>query len=106
MSHLKSQALDNQYFESVAVQRWIQSLDSKGGVRGHRSLRLSSNSGGDLPLGCEMQWQLWCQNPESGYAQCTLPSSRTTNKRAKKEEKTILRCSRVRWVGVNGGLED
>lgn len=36
--------------------------------------------GGDLPLGCGMLWQLWCQSPESGYAQCTLPSSHTVNR--------------------------
>lgn len=80
------------------------SLDSKRGVRGR--LFGLANSGGDLPLGCEMQWQLWCQNPESGYARCTLPSSHTKNKRAKKDKDNFWRCLRVQRVGVNGGLED
>lgn len=36
--------------------------------------------GGQIPLGCEMRWQLSCQSLVSGYAQYTLLSSRTVNK--------------------------
>lgn len=40
---------------------------------------MSDYFGGTIPLGCGMLWQLWCQSPESGYAQCTLPSSHTVS---------------------------
>lgn len=50
-----------------------------------------ANYGGQIPLECEMLWQLWCQSPESGYAQCTLPSSHTENRGGQKRTKDIFK---------------
>lgn len=56
-----------------------------------------------------MLWQLWCQSPESGYAQCTLPSFHTVNRvgrgpQKKDGKRRFLRFLQVRCVGVQWRL--
>lgn len=54
-------------------------LNSEPLLESELNLTQSIYCGGTIPLGCGTLWQLWCQSPESGYAQCTLPSSHTVN---------------------------